>query len=390
MAKADVFTRTERWAENLRLVNEQLVLVLVQARDLEEARRHSCAPVEDVVVVTDPRRVVTGWNRAAEKTYGWRAEEALGRMRDEVTGAPHNATASEEGVHQWQETQRHRDGRRLLMEGSTYPLVGEDKQVGGYVSVCREIGGAVGKTNGDRPGTDVASVSTELERLKEEFLSTMTHELRTPLNAIIGFTSLVLDQLENAPQMSDQTDYLNQVLVAGNHLLALIEAVLEVSALKSGQVPLASDRVCLADVIDEALESVEAAARNKGLALQAFGDATLTVCTDRTRIRKVIANVLGNAVKFTERGHIDVHFRGVGARVEIIVSDTGIGISQEQRGLIFESFRQVSASRSRTFEGIGLGLHLSRKILDVLGGSIEVKSGMGQGSVFTIRLPAES
>jgi PAS domain S-box-containing protein len=227
----------------------------------------------------------------------------------------------------------------------------------------------------------------ELDRLKSEFLSTMSHELRTPLNSIIGFTSILLKGLAG-PLNPEQLKQLGLVQSSARHLLSLINDLLDLSRIESGRLELQRDAFDFADIVSETVNLLHPMAEQKGIALRhECTPASLPLFGDRRRTLQILLNLATNAVKFTERGAVDIVARIADARLVVAVRDTGIGIRPDQLPNLFEAFRQLDASARRHYEGTGLGLHLSKKLIEMLGGTISVESASGAGSTFTISLP---
>ena len=252
-----------------------------------------------------------------------------------------------------------------------------------------------------RLATEVRQTAKRLERLnadldtamrtKDQFLSNISHELRTPLNSIIGFTDLLLTQ-DLGPALSEQQrDFLETVGRNGRQLLELINELLDLQRIAAGRMELKTEAVELADLLAEAAGSVHAQSQKHRHALVVTPPAdNLRVRADRGRVRQVLLNLLSNAIKFTpDGGRITVAAAPVngGAEVRIAVTDTGIGIAAEDQPKLFQEFSQLDASASRKYEGTGLGLALSRRLIELHGGEIGVESEMGKGSTFWFTLP---
>ena len=224
---------------------------------------------------------------------------------------------------------------------------------------------------------------------KSEFLASMSHELRTPLNAIIGFSDVLLQGMfgETNPK---QTEYLRDILASGQHLLSLINDILDLSKIEAGRMELALADFDLPTAIDDAMLLMRERASRRGIALQRTLDNRLPeIRADERKVKQVLLNLLSNAVKFTpEGGRIDVRAARVDRMVEISVTDSGIGIAPEDQEAVFEEFRQVGPADKKA-EGTGLGLALCRKFVELHGGRIWVKSHVGEGSTFTFTLSAE-
>ena len=229
----------------------------------------------------------------------------------------------------------------------------------------------------------------ELDRLKSEFLATMSHELRTPLNSIIGFTGILRQGLAG-PLNAEQKKQLGMVHTSARHLLGLINDLLDLSRIESGRMEVARERFPLAGVIEEVVLGLRPLADRKELRIEMpSADSQIEITGDRKKTLQILLNLVNNAVKFTERGHVRIETGTADGMVSMSVSDTGIGIRAEDMGRLFEAFRQVDGSARRVYEGTGLGLHLCRKLATLLGGSIGAESEFGTGSKFTVTLPME-
>jgi signal transduction histidine kinase len=299
---------------------------------------------------------------------------------------------------------------RLLAEGYrallAVPLLSEDNIVGGLV-VSR-------KTPGEFPARVIDLVTTfatqsalaiqnarlfrEIEeksrqlevanRHKSEFLANMSHELRTPLNAIIGFSEVLVDQMFG--ELNDkQSEYLHDIYDSGRHLLSLINDILDLSKVEAGRMELEVTHFDIPQAIDNALTLVRGRAEAHGIKLEQLVDERLgDFAGDERKFKQILVNLLSNAVKFTpESGHVTVRAAPRDGVVEVAVVDTGIGIAPEDQPTVFEEFRQVGSDYARKREGTGLGLALTKKFVELHGGTIMVESAPGQGSTFTFTLP---
>jgi len=220
------------------------------------------------------------------------------------------------------------------------------------------------------------------------FLANMSHELRTPLNAIIGFTEMLR---EDATALKQDTEPLDRVLGAARHLLALINQVLELSKIEAGKLELSTESVSLAQLIDQVVGTVRQLAEQNQNRLLVDADKNLgTLTVDPMRLRQILLNLLSNACKFTKQGDVMLRARKVADGrdfVEVAVADTGIGMTAEQLGRLFQDFSQAEASTAKKYGGTGLGLAITRKLARLMGGDVAVTSEYGKGSVFTVRLP---
>jgi two-component system, NtrC family, sensor kinase len=227
-------------------------------------------------------------------------------------------------------------------------------------------------------------------RHKSQFLANMSHELRTPLNAVIGFSEVLLQRMFGELN-AKQDEYLKDIYASGQHLLSLINDILDLSKIEAGRMELAPARFHLPTALDNAVTLVKERAGRHGMALEVAIDPGLEgVVGDERKVKQVLLNLLSNAIKFTpEGGRITVKANRKGGAVEIAVSDTGVGIASEDQAAIFEEFLQVG-NDARKREGTGLGLTLAKKFVELHGGRIWVESEPGQGSTFTFTLPAAS
>lgn len=235
--------------------------------------------------------------------------------------------------------------------------------------------------------------SRELEkanRLKSEFLASMSHELRTPINALIGYTALMLDRIygDLTPK---QEEGLTRIQASAQHLLALINDILDLAKIEAGKMPLHLEHVPLQTIIAEITQQMEPLIRKKSLDFRCEVPADPPVMhTDRTKVKQILLNLLSNSVKFTHEGRISLIVAHERDSVRFEVVDTGIGIEARDLEAIWEDFRQLDQSRTREYGGTGLGLSITRKLVAQLGGTISVTSDYGTGSRFAVQLPVRS
>ncbi|MBI4390645.1 MAG: HAMP domain-containing protein, partial [candidate division NC10 bacterium] len=240
---------------------------------------------------------------------------------------------------------------------------------------------------------DLTALNQQLQqanRHKSQFLANMSHELRTPLNSIIGFSEVLLDGGAEALR-ERQRLYVDTILDSGQHLLTLISDILDVAKIEAGKVRLEPAAVHCTDLVAEAVDVVRPQAERKRLRLGgAVEPAGTTVWGDRPKLRQVLLNLLSNAVKFTpDGGEVRVTASPApGGAVEFRVADTGIGIHPDDQERIFQAFEQVDNSYSRRYQGTGLGLSLTRQLVELHGGTVRVESAVGAGSTFIVTLPA--
>ena len=229
----------------------------------------------------------------------------------------------------------------------------------------------------------------EADKLKTQFLATMSHELRTPLNSIIGFTDIILAGMSGpiSPEVKDQLEIVSS---SSKHLLNLINDILDLSRIESGKLEIQPTTFTLEEVLEEVIRIHSPMAKEKSLTLNHSIQGNLPPITnDKTRIKQIVMNLLNNAIKYTHEGSITLEGRlsQKNQLIQVSVTDTGIGIDKENVKDIFQAFKQLDSSSTRRYEGAGLGLYLSKKLVDLLGGEISVESVKGEGSVFTVSFP---
>jgi signal transduction histidine kinase len=229
----------------------------------------------------------------------------------------------------------------------------------------------------------------EASQHKSQFLANMSHELRTPLNAIIGVSEMLR---EDAEALKQDTEPLDRVLGAGRHLLALINDILDLSKIEAGRMELHLESFALAPLIDGVIKTIEPLASKNGNQVAVHCDAAIgTMHADQMRLRQALLNLMSNANKFTDRGTISIEARQGQENgrdwITLAVADTGIGMTAEQMGKLFQEFSQASSATASKYGGTGLGLVISKRFCQMMGGDITVESEPGRGSTFTIRVP---
>jgi signal transduction histidine kinase/DNA-binding response OmpR family regulator/CHASE3 domain sensor protein len=231
----------------------------------------------------------------------------------------------------------------------------------------------------------------EANRHKSIFLANMSHELRTPLNAILGFSELLRDDDTGRFDASTGHRFLDQIHTSGQHLLQLINDVLDLSKIEAGQMELHPERVQVAENIELVLSTIEPLARTKNITIDNDSGSSLHLVADPTKLKQMLLNLVSNAIKFTSPGgRVSIRTRQVGSWMEIAVTDSGIGIAEADLDRLFTEFQQLDAGHGRQQEGTGLGLALTKRFAELHGGEVKVQSVPGQGSTFTLRLPIEA
>ena len=274
---------------------------------------------------------------------------------------------------------------RMLFDEDDVRLLGE---LGAQAAILAERGSA--RQIQERLAADLSASVRALSaanQAKSDFLAAMSHELRTPLNAIIGFSELMRGEQPEGDQRRVPAEWIEHVFVSGKHLLRLINDVLDLAKVEAGRIDLALDQLDLPLVIEETVASLRPLAEQKGLDLR-VEELTHTVWADPTRLRQILNNLLSNAIKFTPQGgRVTVAAQLWGDRVALSVTDTGVGIAPADQRRVFEEFQQVGDQAARQ-AGTGLGLALTRRLAQAHGGDVELWSRPGEGSRFTVSLPA--
>ncbi|HZM72864.1 MAG TPA: GAF domain-containing protein [Candidatus Polarisedimenticolia bacterium] len=348
--------------------------------------------ISPVAIVTmDRNEVVSDWNPAAARLFGYRAEEAIGRSiydllflpeeRDE--GEAPTRLADETGRAQLIGQRRRKDGAAVDVEIVIVPLIVDGVHTG-YYAIYHDIT----ELQAARREADAANAA------KSTFLASMSHEIRTPMNAIIGMSGLLVDTDLN----DEQRDFAETIRTSGEALLTIINDILDFSKIEAGRLDLDIHRFDLAATIEGALDVVEPIAAGKGLELTYSIEPDLPrwFMGDAGRLRQIMLNLLSNAMKFTDAGEIGVAIGGQRVRgggspswdLSLSIADSGIGIPGDQMDRLFRSFSQADASISRRYGGTGLGLAISRRLAELMGGSLVAESSglPGEGSTFTLTL----
>ncbi len=350
----------------------------------------------------DMRGLCTFINSAAAEMLGYRAEDVLGRDAHALfhhtrpDGSPYpeedcpifRTIEVGKGCRVDDEDLWRRDGTAFPTEYASYPLRDGDGEITGAVVNFTDI---TDRKLVERELKRAHEASQAATRAKSEFLANMSHEIRTPLNGIVGMTELALDTVLSP----EQREYLGMVKLSADHLLNVINDILDFSKIEAGKLDLERVDFDLRDTLDDTVATLAMRAHKKGLELadHVAVDVPDALVGDPHRLRQVIVNLLGNAIKFTERGEVvlRVEVRSQTeeeAIVHFAVSDTGIGISPEQQQKLFRAFSQADTSTTRKYGGTGLGLAISARLVEMMGGTIELESEVGRGSTFhfTLRL----
>jgi PAS domain S-box-containing protein len=333
------------------------------------------------VYAVDEQGRCTFLNREAERLLGWEREELAGHDLNAVIHFGQRPLLPEENYRSNDETFTRRDGSQFDVALVTAPLMKEG-QVIGSVGVFRDITEEKRSARQLQAALEAARAASEA---KSHFLANMSHEIRTPMNGIIGMTELALD----TDLSREQAEYLGIIRSSAESLLTIINDILDFSRIEAGELNLVSVEFDLREVVGETAKTLAYRAQEKGLELvvDVAADVPERLRGDPGRLRQVLINLLGNAVKFTERGSVVLRLSSEGseqgrARLHFSVEDTGIGIPKDKQESIFASFAQADATITREYGGTGLGLAISNRLVELMGGRIGVESEPGVGSSF--------
>jgi PAS domain S-box-containing protein len=363
--------------------------------ELLDSQRRLAAIVEssdDAIISKTLGGTITSWNRAAERIYGYRPEEAIGRPTSILAPLERDdeptileRIASGQSIEQYETMRRTKDGRTIDVSLTVSPIKDTDGRIVGASTIARDVS--------DRKRSEVERESARqaadrANRAKSEFLSRMSHELRTPLNAVLGFAQL-LGMDHQTPEQEEAT---KEILKAGTHLLELIDEVLDIARIEAGRLRLSLEPVDAIHVVEESISLLQPQARQEGVTLSMdpidSSDPSIHVIADRQRLKQVLLNLISNGVKYNRQNgtvRVSVDRTGSGSRIRIGVTDTGRGIPAERIEQLFAPFERLGAEETG-IEGTGLGLALTRPLVEAMGGTISVTSEFGQGSTFSVEV----
>jgi len=343
----------------------------------------------DALMTTDPAGIITDVNKQMEALTGCTRDELIGAPFKGYFTDPERAEAairrvlSERKVTDYELTACARDGKQTVVSYNATTFYDRGRTLQGVFAAARDV------TERKRVEAELQQAKAMAEtasQTKSDFLASMSHEIRTPMNAIIG----IADLLAKTPLSPEQDKYVQIFRRAGDNLLHLINDILDLSKVEASQLELERTRFLLDDLLEKVTEMVAVRAQEKGLALvcEIAPDVPRNLIGDPTRLRQVLLNLLGNALKFTERGQVALRVTSdpepsPSGVLRFTISDTGIGIPDEKLGAVFERFTQADSSTTRRYGGTGLGLTISKRLVELMGGRISVESGLGKGSVFS-------
>ena len=385
------YQEMEQKNDQMEQKNDQLVRSQGELRRQKEYFEALVLNSPVAIAIVDPDANVVSWNPAAERLFGYTQAEAVGRRIDDLVAKTPEMRA--EVARHIQETsgenQVHTVTRRIRKDGTLVDV----ELLGVPVTVGREQVGTYAMYHDITELQHARQQAEAASRAKSDFLANMSHELRTPLNAIIGYSEMLHEEAEELGQQDLIPDLL-RISAAGKHLLGLINTILDLSKIEAGRMELYLETFDVAEMVEDTTTVIQPLVAENNNELQIHCTETVGfMLADLTKVRQAVFNLLSNASKFTKDGTIGLDVTRESAAdqewVIFAVSDTGIGMTPEQMGKVFQEFSQADSSTTRDYGGTGLGLTLSRRLCRMMGGDLTVASEVGKGSTFTIHLPAE-
>jgi PAS domain S-box-containing protein len=348
----------------------------------------------DAIMTTDPSGIISDVNKQMEQLTGCTRDELIGAPFKDYFTDPERAEAGikrvlrEKSVTDYELTARARDGKQTVVSYNATTFYDRNRKLQGVFAAARDV---TERKRVEMELKQAKAVAESASRTKSDFLASMSHEIRTPMNAIMG----IADLLAKTALSPEQNKYVQVFRRAGDNLLNLINDILDLSKVEASQLELERTGFSLMDQLEIVIEMVAARAHEKGLPLvcEIAPNVPGDLVGDPTRLRQVLLNLIGNAVKFTEKGEVSLHVTlepdTYAPTLRFTVSDTGIGISADKLDRVFERFTQADTSTTRRFGGSGLGLTISKRLVELMGGRIWVASEVGEGSVFAFSVPFE-
>lgn len=368
-----------------RQINEEKIRLL--SRAIEQS------PV--CILITDSQGLIDYINPKFTDITGYLPEEVVGKSPNILKSGTHTSTFYQElwqtikSGREWigEIQNRKKDGKLYWEKATISPVVNEKEIITHFIAVKEDISEKKALFEELVLAKDKAE---ENNRLKTAFLQNISHEIRTPMNGILGFSELL-----KTPGLSgaEQLEFVNIIEQSGKRMLNLINDIVDISKIESGQMEIHIQDTSLNPILCDLLHFFRPEARSKGLLINlrcGLPDSEDAVSTDAAKLTQVLSNLINNAVKFTSQGKIEFGYLLKGNWLEFYVQDTGVGIPENQKSAIFESFIQGNMSLTRNFEGTGLGLSIAKAMIELLGGTIWFESEIGRGSDFWFRIPYNS
>jgi len=362
----------------------------------EESFRLMVESVSDyAIVMLDPKGRIVSWNTGAQRIKGFASDEIVGRhfevfyLPDDIAdGKPQQDldSAATSGRHEDEGWRIRKDGSMFWANIVFTAIRDQRGELRGFAKLTRDL---TERNKFETSLTDAKAAAETANQAKSDFLSSMSHELRSPLNAILGFAQLM--ESEAPPPTPAQGESIIQILNAGWYLLELINEILDLATIESGKLSMSLEPVALGDLLLECQAMIDPLAQRRGLRMTfPSGDQQFHVHADRTRIKQVLINLLSNAIKYNSDGGsvvVECFPNAATGRVRVSVMDTGAGLPPEKLAQLFQPFNRLG-QEAGSEEGTGIGLVVSKRLIELMNGAIGVESGLGTGSVFWIELPS--
>jgi PAS domain S-box-containing protein len=349
----------------------------------------------DALMTTDPSGIITDVNKQMEALTGCTRDELIGAPFKSYFTDPERAEAaiklvlSEKKVTDYELTVRAHAGKQTVVSYNATTFYDRGRTLQGVFAAARDV---TERNQVEAELRQAKAAAESASQTKSDFLASMSHEIRTPMHAIIG----IADLLAKTPLSPEQDKYVQIFRRAGDNLLNLVNDILDLSKVEAKQLELGRTGFSLNDLLEKVTEMVAGRAEGKGLALvtEIAPHVPIDLVGDPTRLRQVLLNLVGNAIKFTQSGEVALRVMpdedsSIPGSLRFTISDTGIGIPAEKLGAVFERFTQADSSTTRRFGGSGLGLTISKSLVELMGGRIWVESEVGKGSVFSFTVPLE-
>ncbi|MZH01926.1 MAG: PAS domain S-box protein [Nitrospinae bacterium] len=370
--------------------------------ELIESKDHISKIIEsalDAIIMMDQHGKIITWNIQAEKIFGWSEQESIGKNLAELIIPGKYQEAHRAGLQKYLETGEGRVlntrveitairkyGQEFPVELSVTPIVhGDEVNFSGFIRDLTD------KKQAERELQDAIKAAQAASKAKSEFLANTSHEIRTPLNAITGFSNILLNLLKQKKVDEDFENYLNIIIRSGENLTEVINNVLDLSKIESGKMEIQKEPFDLKVVVKSLVAIYKHQAMEKGIDLEYSFDKNLEciIISDRVKLNQILTNLIGNSIKFTEKGFIHIDAKQQGNKILFTVKDSGIGIPKDRVDNIFNAFEQADSSMTREYGGTGLGLAITKKMAELLGGEIWLESMEQKGSSFYFTIPLE-
>ena len=382
---------------SMKLIDDRFLLIIARDATYRTARAsqlefqaNALSQISEAVVATDILGVLTYMNQSAERLLGVTAAEAIGRHTSEVVrahlvGPQHIGEIAEilfrEGSWRGEVSIDIPETPRMYSEVSVRLLRDKNNSPVGTLAVARDI---TDRKEYEHNLIVAKEEAEELNRLKSAFLANMSHEIRTPLTSIIGFAEVLSEEAAE-----NEREFAGLIRNSGRRLMETLNSVLDLAQLENDALKLDPIQIDVMDPIRDTLDLFRAQAEERGLYLEAEADHPGPVLArlDRVGLSRILINLVSNAIKFTHQGGVRVYVRTEESHIHISVKDTGVGISREFLPHLFDEFKQESSGLSRTYEGSGLGLTITKRLVELMDGAIDVESEKGRGTVFVVTFP---